>query len=159
MLVNGIGNKMIKVIKSMYTDCLSSIKINNQYTSFFTIERGVRQGDSLSPTIDRGVRQGDSLSPSLFNLYINDICDLFEMDDTSPLILESTKLGSLLFADDLLLVSESKEGLQNSLNKLSDYCDKWQLPVNCTKTKAMVISKNNIKKMSIFIIKNLILKW
>ena len=32
-------------------------------------------------------------------------------------------IGSLLFADDLLVISESKEGLQNTINKLSDFCD------------------------------------
>ena len=38
-----------------------------------------------------------------------------------------SNIGSLLFADDLLVISESKEGLQNSINKLSDFCDNWQL--------------------------------
>ena len=36
-----------------------------------------------------------------------------------------SNIGSLLFADDLLVISESKEGLQNSINKLSDFCDNW----------------------------------
>jgi hypothetical protein len=39
-----------------------------------------------------------------------------------------------MFADDILLLSESAEGLQKSLDKLSEYCKKWQLPVNVKKT-------------------------
>jgi hypothetical protein len=50
-------------------------------------------------------------------------------------------IGSLLFADDLLVISESKEGLQNSINKLSDFCDNWQLTVNVKKTKTMVLQR------------------
>ena len=44
-----------------------------------------------------------------------------------------------MFADDPLVLSESKEGLQESLNKLLTYCNKWQLSVNCKKTKTMTI--------------------
>ena len=52
-----------------------------------------------------------------------------------------------MFADDLLVLSESKEGLQESLNKFSLYCKEWQLTVNCNKTKTMIFGKNlkNIK--------------
>ena len=44
--------------------------------------------------------------------------------------------NSLSFADDLVIISESAEGLQNSLNKLQNYCEKWGLTVN--------IDKNNV---------------
>ncbi len=47
----------------------------------------------------------------------------------------------LLFADDIVLLSEYAEGLQNSLNKLNEYCNKWLLTVNINKTKVMVIDK------------------
>ena len=40
-----------------------------------------------------------------------------------------------MFADDLLVLSESKEGLQESLNTFSLYCKEWQLTVNCNKIK------------------------
>jgi hypothetical protein len=46
----------------------------------------------------------------------------------------------LLFADDLLILSETKEGLQHSLNNLSNYCDNWQLDINVNKTKSMIIT-------------------
>ena len=50
-------------------------------------------------------------------------------------------MNSLLYADDLILVSESRFGLQNCLKKLQTYCDKWQLKVNTTKTKTMKVEK------------------
>jgi hypothetical protein len=36
------------------------------------------------------------------------------------------------------------EGLQKSLDKLSEYCKKWQLPVNVKKTKAITFQQRNI---------------
>jgi len=48
-------------------------------------------------------------------------------------------MNSLSFADDLVIFSES----QKVLNKLDNYCFKWQLPVNIKKTKTMVFQRNN----------------
>ncbi len=51
------------------------------------------------------------------------------------------KLFLLLYADDIIMFADSAEGLQNSLNILSDYCQKWKLTVNKEKTKIMVFRK------------------
>ncbi len=53
------------------------------------------------------------------------------------------KINSLLFADDLVLVSETKDGLQNCLDALHEYTDTWKLTVNIKKTNAMVFQKSN----------------
>ena len=47
----------------------------------------------------------------------------------------------MLFAGDLILVSETSSGLQNCLDRLQEYCDKWRLTVNIKKTKTMVVEK------------------
>jgi hypothetical protein len=41
----------------------------------------------------------------------------------------------LLYADDVLLISESANALQNALNAFSLYCKQWKLKVNTNKTK------------------------
>ena len=43
-----------------------------------------------------------------------------------------------MYADDLVLLSETASGLQKSLNILENYCDKWKLNVNLSKTKVVV---------------------
>ena len=50
-----------------------------------------------------------------------------------------------MFADDLVLISQSAEGLQNCLNKLQSYCDKWCLTVNTDKTKVVIFNKGGHK--------------
>ena len=67
---------------------------------------------------ERGVRQGDSLSPLLFNVFINDIDEIFDHSVSEHVVLNSTKLNCLIYADDILLLSESKEGLQSCLNSM-----------------------------------------
>ena len=46
-----------------------------------------------------------------------------------------------MFADDLLLISETSSNLQHCLEQLSQHCNKWNLKVNINKTKAMIFSK------------------
>ena len=40
----------------------------------------------------------------------------------------------------MAILSLSSDGLQNSLDKLKVYCDKWHLELNTTKTKIIVFS-------------------
>jgi hypothetical protein len=63
-----------------------------------------------------------------------------------------------MFAVDLLVLSESKEGLQESLNKLLTYCNKWQLSVNYKKTKTMTIGSLNRKPKPNFTYNNNLLE-
>ena len=44
-------------------------------------------------------------------------------------------------ADDLVLISLSASGLHNALNHLHDYCSKWKLNVNITKSKVIILTK------------------
>ena len=47
---------------------------------------------------------------------------------------------SCIYADDMAILSLSSDGLQNSLDKLKVYCDKWHLELNTTKTKIIVFN-------------------
>jgi hypothetical protein len=105
-------------------------------------EASVKMGEDLSNfvNIERGFKQGDSLSPNLFKIYINDLPDIFD-DSCHSVTLETLALNCLTFADDILLLFERAEGIQKSLDKLSEYCKKWQLSVNVKKTKAIIFQQ------------------
>jgi hypothetical protein len=84
-------------------------------------------------------------SPTLFNIFINDLSASFNTEECKSPELLNSRVGSLSFADDLVIISESKEGLQNSVNKLNMFCDNWQLTLNVKKTKTMVVQQNTIQ--------------
>ena len=49
----------------------------------------------------------------------------------------------------MLVLSESKEGLQSCLNSLQMYCDYWKLKINIDKTRVMIFSAGKTKKENI----------
>ena len=77
--------------------------------------------DSLTPKFisNIGVKQGDTLSTILFNLYINDLPNIFSFDGNDPIVVGHTPINCLIYADDLVIMSTSAEGLQQCLNKLA----------------------------------------
>ena len=131
LLTLGIGGNFYNVVKYMYSNSKFVVKKDNFLSHLGQYERGVRQGDGLSPL--------------LFNIFINDINDIFDETISQPVTLNTTKLNCLIYADDVLLLSESKEGLQSCLDSLNVYCDYWKLRINTEKTKVMVFSAGKIK--------------
>ena len=126
LLKSGINGYFYRIICDMYNKNLLSIKIGNKLTNSFVSELGVRQGDVLSPNI--------------FKLFINDFSNTIQ-DCAGSVFLSNKKISSLLYADDLVLISDSEQGLQNKLNILNDYCNEWCLKVNTNKTKIIIFNK------------------
>jgi hypothetical protein len=60
-----------------------------------------------------------------------------------------------MYADDLVLMSETAEGLQNSLNILYSYCCDCGLHINIGKTKSLVINNTGKLEKNIFRINNI----
>ena len=48
----------------------------------------------------------------------------------------------MLFADDMVLISKSLQGLQILLDKLFTYCNEWSITVNTKKTNIMIFANN-----------------
>ena len=60
------------------------------------------------------------------------------------------KLFLLLYADDIVIFSETDEGLQSGLDILYKYCQTWKLKVNINKTKVIVFRKGGLLPQNIY---------
>ena len=125
-----IGGNFLKILQQVYK--------GNQV--FIKLTDGLLQ--PINTTI--GLKQGCVFSPILFNLFINKISNIFD-DTCVPVEINNVKISSLLWADDLLLVSQTAEGLQNSINKMDKFYQSLELKINMKKTKVMIFNKRGIK--------------
>ena len=86
---------------------------------------------------DAGVRQGDTLVPTLFALYINDLALEVNLLGKGVPIGDQDMVSILLYADDVVLLSETEEWLQDMLNTLHGWSRDWMQGINYNKTKVM----------------------
>ena len=66
---------------------------------------------------EHGAKQGDNLSPTLFGLCINDLVSDIR-NNTIGVDCETVQVHCLLYADDLVLISETEDDLQHMLDVL-----------------------------------------
>ncbi|XP_050392671.1 uncharacterized protein LOC126811173 isoform X1 [Patella vulgata] len=119
LLINNVDGNFYNSIKSMYTNTSSYVRINSQTSVSFPCSSGVRQGDNLSPT--------------LFNLYINDLArGLNELN--KGIDIGGRKVCVLLYADDIILLAPTESDLQTMLDYTAEWCKKWRLSINNSKT-------------------------
>jgi hypothetical protein len=103
----GVRCKLLQVIKSMYLNVTTCVQVDG--FNYFTNELGLIQGEVLSPI--------------LFSLYVND-CEMAFINSTCssiPLEVKDLNLFLLMYADDVVIFSESISWLQNMLDTLYEY--------------------------------------
>ena len=99
----GINGNLHNNLKNIYCDSKSCVKVNGLLTSWFDIEYGVRQGDTLSPT--------------LFGLYINDLIEDVKGLDLGIPTHGTCKVSILVYADDVVILTENEKDLQKNLDE------------------------------------------
>jgi hypothetical protein len=119
----GIGGSVAKWIESWLANRKQRVVINGTHSRWSNVTSGVPQGSVLGPL--------------LFLIYINDL-------DTD-LISKVSK-----FADDTKLgvnaaKPEAIQGMQQDLDKIGEWSEKWQMPFNTDKCKVMHIGFANPK--------------
>ena len=125
----GITGNMLNVLKSMYSNVKSKVFYNGSTS------------DAFDNTL--GVHQGDRLSPFLYAMYINDIEHSLSQCNTG-IMFGCFKIVTLLYADDVILLSESAEGLQRGLDCMYEFCNTWRLKLNVNKSKIVIFKRGHV---------------
>ena len=105
----------------------------------------IKKGGKLSPVIENimGVNQGGNASGFLFRKYMADLGDYLKSE--FGVTVGSEIIAHILWADDLILISDNLDGIRKQLDGLKCFCFKNQMSVNELKTKIMVFGpKENI---------------
>ena len=105
-----------------------------------------------------GVRQGGVLSPILFTIYFDEMIHKLEKSGIGCKI-GIHFVGAFAYADDVILLSPSRSGLQCMINICEVFGHEYMVTYNATKTQCMLFTLYEITECGpIFLDKNE-LKW
>ena len=117
----GICGKPLSVIKYMYENVKTCITVDGFYSDFFQNQVGLMQGEVIYPI--------------LFAIYVND-CEMeFLNNCCQPVELKELSLFLLMYADDMVIFSDTIKGLQDMLNTLYCHTEQWKLCANINKNQ------------------------
>lgn len=128
-----VDTKLITVIQSLY-----------KYNSNYIVSQG-RISEEF--TTGQGLRQGGVMSPILFTVFMDDVIKRCNRRTRRMYIgyryLQRIEISECAFADDIAIISGSKQDLQNSLTIWSEELELVGMKINNTKTKVMVANGEN----------------
>ena len=125
LAAHGVGGQVIQWVRAWLTDRTQKVVLN---------------GEASEPAaVESGVPQGSVLGPILFDIFINDIDLLAALIDILRKFADDTKLGKIIAS------VEDSEVLQDCLNMLVDWADKWGMSFNTGKCKVMHVGSSNQK--------------
>ena len=142
----------LRVLIFIYRNQQCNVKWNTSLSSHFPVSNGVRQGAVSSPI--------------LFSVYINDLLVILREAGIGCHV-GSFFVGCLGYADDLLLLSASRSGLQSMVNTCQKFTKKKNLKFSTnpdaakSKTKCIVFSKKakDLKNVSPILLNGDPLPW
>ena len=110
-----------KTLQSMYDNATARVKLSSYEAS-------------KSFKCSKGVRQGCNLSPLLFNLFLKGL-EVKLADNQAGVPLGETTIDTIMFADDIILLSTCIEGIRKHIKTMEHLCHKWNLAINTKKNK------------------------
>ena len=122
----GVHGPFLGALKAIYSRVLSSVRVNDKLSDWFSV--------------DKGVKQGCLLSPALFSIYINDL--ILQINDLGIGIqCDSRMISTLVYADDIILLTEKEQDLQKLLDVVHTWCSTWALSINTNKSNVLHFRK------------------
>ena len=116
-----VNETYTKILENIYEGATARIHLDNHISEQFKIERGVRQGDPISP-----------------KLFTATIEQIFKKANLKKGInIDGEKLKDLRFADDVALLTEKIKEMEEHLNRLNTESKKHGLKIHKGKTKCM----------------------
>ena len=132
----GIPEKIIELVKTLYDDFECAVVENENTTEWFKIKTGVKQRCNMSGFLFLMVL--DHVMRNTVGNGENGIRWRF-----------NTKLDDLDFADDLSMISSTKQHLQDKTTKLKEESERVGLKINAKETKVMRLNARNREKITI----------
>ena len=125
----GVNETYVKILEDIYTNAIATIHLDNDVSKPIYINRGVRQGDTISPKIFTTAMEVEIFKKLDF--------------EEQGMNTDGEWLTDLRFADDVALTTPSVEDMEVQLNSLNKESKKIGLKIHKGKTKFMTNFQTN----------------
>ncbi|RNA19764.1 RNA-directed DNA polymerase from mobile element jockey-like [Brachionus plicatilis] len=133
-LIGKIEPENWRILKNYYVNSLALVQNKQEISTIFKTSVGVKQGGPLSP--------------KLFSIYVEEL--IYEIMGTDLIAkINDIKTGILMYADDLLIMTDSTKKMKKVLEICEKFGDRVGIKFNPSKTQIMRIngSKNDEVKL------------
>ena len=117
MRKSGLAEKYVRIVQDMYNDSTTAVRCAVGVTEGFEVKVGLHQGSALSPC--------------LFAMMMDRMTD--EIREEAP--------WTMMFADDIVICSESKEQVEEKLESWRYALERRGMKVNRRKTEYMCVNE------------------
>ena len=127
LLDKQVPPKFVESIQALYKNLRSCVLIEGKRTDFFPVSTGVRQGAVLSPL--------------LFDVFVDSLIGQLKQTGVGVRVShnpDGRRVCVLVFADDIVLLSESPDEMQELLDVCSSWADAHGMTFNLDKSNAVI---------------------
>jgi Reverse transcriptase (RNA-dependent DNA polymerase) len=122
----GFSEQVIALIKNLYDNGTSRVRIAGRTSAAFETRIGTRQGCPLSPY--------------LFNIFAEVMMRITLENFEGGMRIGGIRVSNLRYADDIVLVAETAAELQELVSKMQGACEEMGLAINVAKTSSMSLN-------------------
>jgi len=133
----GIRGNVLEWLKSYYKGSKACVGFKGKNSKTFSVERGVAQGDPLSPNI--------------FIIFINNLIEKIVASGIGVNVQLKNQnnmfVPCLAYADDIVLLCENPEDLQKLIDICAEWCNAWGMLPNVLKCATMEFGRRSVNQM------------
>ena len=120
----------------------------------------IKWGSTLSKPFkgSNGVRQGGVISPVLFTVYMDRLVERLKQCNAGCWV-GHKYFGTLIYADDIVLISPSLSGLQKMVNVCGEFGKENSINFNAKKSHCMYVGKDDTADLSDIMLNDKPLSW
>lgn len=127
---HGLNQGTITYIESTLANTSTTIKVGSQ------VSRRI--------SVNRGVRQGDPLSPLLFNLVVDELLESLNGQRAfGGTIITGVQLSAVAFADDIIIIEDNEAKVPLLLRKAEEFFRHRGMEINPSKCSSLIAAARN----------------
>lgn len=127
-----VKRELTERVKEIYESTRNVVRIHEEMSGWFWTEAGMRHGCPLSPI--------------LFTLLIADVEEEMKKGQVGGIRIGKERIWTLAYADDLVIMAKSEEGMKEMLKRMERYLKLKKLQLNIEKSKIICFEKRGRRR-------------